>query len=294
MHNNHIIDHINKDLSGQGIEFDRKCYLKYLKDWIDPFGLPEVVDHEGFMVVRDDLIEFGSKCRFGDYLVKNCTKDTLVYVQPRCGFAGISLSYLANKYNKRLVLFMPSSKEISDHQAICIERGAIPKFRRIAAMPNLNKIAKKWAEDNNAFFIPLGLVHMTVTAAIINTCDRIIKHYGCPKQVWCAISTGVLSRGLQIGFHKAEFHSVAVARNLKEGELGRSKVYSHPKAFTSNVDLDHKPPFPSASNYDAKVWQYMKELGQPGALMWNVAGNVKPSMDKSIIDSYRDWGEIRD
>ena len=290
MHNKHIIDGINKDL---GNVRNRDWYLSLINNWDDPFGLPIIKQHDDFFVVRDDMIELGSKCRFGDYLIKNCEYDTLVYVQPRFGFAGISLAYLAKKYNKKLVLFMPSSKEISEHQAVCIERGAIPKFYRIAAMPNLNRIAKKWAETNNAFFIPLGLVHPLVTASIVKTCDSIIKTWGHPKEVWVAISTGVLSRGLQIGFHKSTFHSVAVARNLKQGELGYSEVYSHPKLFTQNVSKDWVPPFPSASNYDAKVWEYMKNSGSHGALMWNVAGNVTSNLDKSTIDSYRDWGEIR-
>ena len=53
---------------------------------------------------------------------------------------------------------MPSSKRISHHQACCIEQGAEASFHRIAAMPNLNKIAKEWADQKaNAFFVPLGL-----------------------------------------------------------------------------------------------------------------------------------------
>ena len=290
MHNKHIIDGINKDVD---LVKTRDWYLDLVKDWEDPFGLPQIKLHDNYWVVRDDLLEVGSKCRFGDYMVKNCEYDTLVYVQPRFGFAGISLSYLAKKYNKKLVLFMPSSKEISEHQAVCIERGAIPKFHRIAAMPNLNKIAKKWALENNAFFIPLGLVHPFVTASIVKTCESIIQEWGHPKEVWVAISTGVLSRGLQIGFHKSRFNSVAVARNLKEGELGCSEVYSHPKLFTQNVSKFWVPPFPSASNYDAKVWEYMSKYAREGALMWNVAGNITSNLDKTTIDSKREWGEIR-
>ena len=290
MHNKHVTDGINKDLD---LVRTREWYLDLIKDWEDPFGIPKIKLHENHWVVRDDLIEYGSKCRFGDYLVKNCEYDTLVYVQPRFGYAGISLSYLANKYNKKLVLFMPSSKEISEHQAVCIEKGAITKFRRIAAMPNLNRIAKQWAEKNDAFFIPLGLVNPFVTACIVKTCDSIIKEWGHPKHIWTAISTGVLSRGLQIGFNRTTFHSVAVARNLKEGELGNSEIFSHPKLFTQNVSKDWVPPFPSASNYDAKVWEYMKIHGEDGSMMWNVAGNCSSSIDKLKINSYRDWGEVK-
>ena len=117
-HNNHTKSKFNQDLN---LAYpNREAWLELAGDWKDPFPAPIVKEHEGFNVVREDLMGFGSKCRFGDILVSTCQSDTLVYVQPRYGFAGISLAYLAEKYNKKLVLFSPSQKEISDHQAICI------------------------------------------------------------------------------------------------------------------------------------------------------------------------------
>lgn len=293
-HNKHVIDGINKDL----IKYSRQDYLDMLGDWEDPYGIPKVEMHDGFYIVRDDYIEgAGSKSRFGDFLISQVKEDTIVYVQPRFGLAGVSILECAKRYNKKVVLFMPSSKEISLHQACCIERGAIPKFRRIAAMPNLNRIAKKWAEENGAFFVPLGLYHPLVVAGAVKTADTIIKEYGEPEEMFLAISTGVLSRGLQIGFPNTKFHSVAVARNLKAGELGRSEVHSDPRAFTQNEKEEECPPFPSVRNYDCKVYKYLKKYGTVGkSWMWNVG--AEPILkDHSIykkIDSQRDWGEIRD
>jgi hypothetical protein len=236
---------------------------------------------------------FGSKCRFGDILVSTCKQDTLVYVQPRYGFAGISLAYLANKYNKKLVLFSPSQKEISDHQAICVEMGAEMKFKRIAAMPVLNAHAKKWAEDNGAFFIPLGLRHELVTAAAVKVAHDLAEKHGYPEEVWSAISTGVLQRSLQIAWPDAKFNGVAVARNIKKGERGIATIWSHPKAFTQDVDPQYNPPFPSAMNYDAKAWEFMTKHGSPGAWFWNVGGDPKPEKadTKLLTKSYRDWGQ---
>jgi hypothetical protein len=290
-HNNHTKSKFNQDLN---LAYpNRDAWLELAGDWKDPFDAPIIKEHEGFNVVREDLMGFGSKCRFGDILVSTCQSDTLVYVQPRYGFAGISLAYLAEKYNKKLVLFSPSQKEISDHQAICIERGADMKFRRIAAMPNLNKIAKDWAAENNAFFIPLGLRHELVTAAAVKVAYDLAQVHGEPKEVWSAISTGVLSRALQIAWPNADFNAVAVARNIKDGELGRATVWSHPKEFSQNVAPQYAPPFPSALNYDAKAWEFMLKHANEGAWFWNVGGDPKPGfLDKSTIKSERAWGEI--
>ena len=290
-HNKHITDGINKDLT----EYTRDWYLEQTANWVDPYGLPWVQEHEGFNIVRDDTI-VGSKCRFADHMMSTVKEDTIVYVQPRKGLAGVSILEAAKRYGKKVVLFMPASKEISDHQACCIERGAIPKFRRIAAMPNLNKMAKEYAEEVGGFFVPLGLYHPLVVAGVVRVADNIAQTYGEPKEVWCAISTGVLSRGLQIGWPNAKFYSIAVARNLKAGELGRSYVISDPLPFLRNEKKDWLPPFPSVYNYDAKVWKYMKHKGSKGAWMWNVGmePELKDDTIYNTVDSKREWGELRD
>ena len=291
-HNKHTELLLNQDLNL--MMPNRQAWLDLAGDWVDPFPAPELVDHNGFKVVREDMMGFGSKCRFGDILVQTCPKDTLVYVQPRYGFAGISLAYLAKKYNKKLVLFSPSQKEISDHQAICIERGAEMKFRRVAAMPNLNRIAKQWAEDNNAFFIPLGLKHELVTAAAVKVAYDLAEKHGYPEEAWSAISTGVLQRSLQIAWPDTKFNAVAVARNIQKGERGVATMWSHPKAFNQNVDKEYFPPFPSALNYDAKAWEFMVKHGTPGAWFWNVGGDPKPESEetKKKTKSEREWGQI--
>ena len=103
-HNNHTTSKFNQDLN---LAYpDRDAWLELAGDWKDPFPEPIIKEHSGFNVVREDLMGFGSKCRFGDILVQSCPSDTLVYVQPRYGFAGISLAYLAKKYSKKLLFIV--------------------------------------------------------------------------------------------------------------------------------------------------------------------------------------------
>jgi hypothetical protein len=265
---------INKDAV-----YSKEEYLDLLGNFESSFNEPVIEVHEGRIVVREDLIEVGSKARMGEALIKSIKSDTIVYVQPRFGFAGISLTKLCKLYGKKLVLFMPSSKEVSEHQAYCIEKGCEYHFHRIAAMPNLNIIAKKWALENGAYFIPLGLKHELVTASIIKVASKIIE----PPAFWTAFSTGVLNRALQIAWPNAQANGVAVSRNVQDGERGTANIISHYRDF--NQDSLIQPPFPSASNYDAKVWEYTK----PGDLFWNVAGNIKSTIIKSTIKSERKW-----
>ena len=293
-HDTHVIDGINKDLPFEWStrQTAKDYYLDLAKDWEDPYGDAIVKTHDGVRVVRDDLLTSGSKVRGGDCLISSLPKDsgidTIVYVQPRTGLAGISILNVAKRHGLKTKLFMPSSKRISYHQACCIEQGADVEFHRIAAMPNLNKIAKEWAEEHpNAFFIPLGLKRPMVTAGIVKAASKIPE----PEEVYVATSTGVLSRALQIAWPNAAFTSVCVSRNMKAGELGRATVISEPRGFTSRETPENMPPFDTIDTYDGKVWKFIPKNTGRDILMWNV-GRQPVLDDDSIYDrtvSYRDW-----
>ncbi len=171
MHDKHTLDGENKDLTDEYP--NKQAYLDLAADWKDPLGLPKVVVHDGVHVVRDDEHLMGTKGRWGDLLVSRTKSNLLVYVGPRVGFAGISLARLCQKYQKKLVLFCPSSKASSDHQRLAMELGADLRFVRIAAMPVLNKYAKEWAEKHGGQFLPLGLKHPLITAAGVNSAARL-------------------------------------------------------------------------------------------------------------------------
>jgi len=288
-HNKHVEDGFNIDIGMMQPEEAKEYYLDLAQFWTDPNPAPRIVEHEGIRVVRDDDL-VGSKVRGGDCLISSLPRhiDTIVYVQPRTGLAGVSILDVAKRHNKSVRLFMPSSKKISHHQACCIEQGAEVSFHRIAAMPNLNKIAKEWADKKeNAFFVPLGLKHRMVTAGIVKVASQIKE----PEQVWVATSTGVLTRGLQIAWPNAEFVSVAVSRNMKAGELGRARVISEKKAFTAREDKKNLPPFPNIDTYDGKVWKYIPKNTDKDILFWNV-GKEPVLQDETLYettDSYRKW-----
>ncbi len=287
-HNVHVIDGKNKDIGLMSPEAAKDYYLSLCEGWTPYNPDPVVVEHEGVRVVRDDLI-VGTKTRAGDLLAARLNSDTIVYCQPRTGLAGVSIMDVARHHDKKVVLFMPSSKKVSLHQACCIEQGCTPIFERIAAMPNLNMMAKNWAMERKYSFVPLGLKHELATAGIIYAASKIPE----PDEVWVAISTGVLSRALQIAWPNAKFNCVAVARNLKEGELGRANVISEPLEFQTPEKKENLPPFPTIATYDGKVWKYIPKNTGKNVLMWNV-GTDPVLKDEAIyekIDSYRDWSK---
>jgi hypothetical protein len=228
----------------------------------------------------------------GDFMISQVKEDAMVYVAPRTGYAPFSLCHLAKKYNKKLYLIMPASKEASEHQLTAIEYGGIPIFLRIPAMPTANIWAKQFSEKIGAKYLPFGLKHELVVAGGVRIFHDAFKDKIIPN-MWTVFSTGVLSRTLQIALPNTKFNAVAVARNVQEGELGRAKFYSHDKPFLKESRII--PPFDCIQTYDAKGWELMKKHGNLGDWFWNVAKNMpKPTIKPSDIDSDRAWGDHRD
>lgn len=294
-HNNHVLDGINKEINVQYP--NRQAYLDLTEGFESQLPPITIVEHEGVKVVREDLAGIGgTKARAAEFFFSQIEEDTVVYVAPRVGHAAIAIMELCNLYGKKAVFFMPSSKEISDHQAAIIDMGPEEvHFRRIAAMPNLNRMAMKYAEENGYKFLPFGLNHPYVIAGFVRVTEELLKEHEAPEEMWTAVSTGVLTRGLQTGFGETVMRGVCVARNMKAGELGRTQVISEPLPFLRNEKPENLPPFDSTRSYDAKVWKYIPKNSGRNIWFWNVAGTIllPEGFDKSQIDSYRDWHEVR-
>jgi hypothetical protein len=278
----------NLDLAnGRSLEY----YLDLTKDYKHDFTFT-IKDIEGFKVVDDGEFLYGTKAKMADFFISQIKESVLVYVCPRTGYAPFSLCYLAKKYNKKLYLVMPASKEASEHQRTAIEYGGIPIFLRIPAMPTANIWAKQFAEKIGAKYLPFGLKHEMVVAGGVRIFYDNFKDMDI-QTMWSVMSTGVLSRTLQIALPNTKFHAVAVARNIQDGELGRAKFYTHSKPFLKEAKII--PPFDCIRTYDAKGWELLKENGKPGDWFWNVAANMpKPSLKVEDVDSDRVWGDHRD
>ena len=239
-----------------------------LGDWTDPFPAPVIEEHEGFMIVRDDLLDGGSKMRFADYLIKSQPEiEEWVYgSSPATGYAQISLSCLCRKYGKKAVIFMAdrAKDKLHEYQLRAIESGATMNWIPNGMLSVTEKRARDYVEQNpnSRRLLPIGFDHPSVVASIGRVAGRMDI---TPREVWTVGSSGTLTRGLQQAWPDASFHCVAVGH---KGDYGRAKVYRCEIPF--NREAKVKPPFPSAPTYDAKVWEFMKQYASPGALFWNV------------------------
>lgn len=294
-HDTHTTSDLHRELAQFG---DAKLWA-LTNGWVDPFPKPVVKsvtleDGRAIRVVRDDLFEYGTKARAASAIFHNpkfAAYKTIVYVAPRAGWAPISLAKLCKDLGKRLVLFCPASAVMSHHQQVAHALGAEMRFVRIAAMPVLQNYAKQWADDHDYLFFPLGLAVPEAVSGVARVAKGLALRN--VNQVWSAISTGVLSRGLQLAWPRAQHFGVAVARNIKDGEKGSASLFSHDQPFLQDAKAADLPPFDSARNYDAKVWKFIVSNAADGAVFWNVAGEIEiPETSRPLPNSKREWGDL--
>mgnify|MGYP003644809777 FL=1 len=243
-------------------------YLSLIGDWKDPNPEPVVEEHDGFLVVRDDLLGGGSKIRFADYLI--CADDNIkewVYgSSPATGYAQISLGHLCEKYDKSAVVFMADRAVEKRHpyQIEAINTGVDMRWVPNGMLSVTEKRARDYVQEDpkTRRLLPIGFDDDTVLSSII----RVARNQPfTPNEVWTVGSSGTLTRGLQLAWPNASFHCVCVGHS---GDYGRAKTYRCEIPF--NKETKVKPPFPSAPTYDAKAWEFMLNYASPGALFWNV------------------------
>jgi hypothetical protein len=296
--------HWNKDLLPD--ESYHEAHERYRNLWGNFTGnMPEpVIEKWGKSrwILRTDLAPAGLKAFGAEKLVAETEADTLVYVAPRVGHAPDAIAALAQMYGKRCVFFCPAAKEMSRHQRSLLAYDNVElKFFKIAAMPTLNVYAKRWAAENDAAFLPFGLTGTPlVTAGLVNLCRMVTAQIGWePSAAFMAVSTGTMIRALQIGWPDADMYGIAVARNVKDGEIGRAEVFSHSMPFLKDEHPELRPPFPSTSNYDAKAWTTFDELAIPQSIFINVGSDehIERNLSKVAdvkIESQREWHDMTD
>lgn len=257
-------------------------YLNLIDGWEDPNPKPVIEEYQGFSIVRDDLLKYGSKIRFVDYFIGHAPenkeiKEWVFGSCPATGYAQISLPVVCKKYGKNAVLFMAerSMDKLHSYQKRGLELGAKYNWVKMGMLNVTQSRAKKYVEENpkTRRVLPIGLEHDTVLASIIKVARSLPIQ---PNEVWSVGSSGTLNRGLQLAFPSAIVHVVQVGHNMKEHEIGRAIFHASRYKFDKAVKENEMPPYPSAPTYDAKVWQPMlnwyKEHDKPkNVLVWNVA-----------------------
>jgi hypothetical protein len=219
-------------------------------------------------VVREDLIPGGSKRRFIDRLLQS-PHNEYVYAATAYGGAQIALALAAKQMNKRVTLFVAKRKILHPRTQAAQDAGAQIIGVPMGFLSVVYARARAYCQTTGACLLPLGFDSEEALEAIASTAALVRKQYGQFDEVWAAVGTGTLLRGLQRADLGKSYFGVAVGRNANKC-IGAAKLIQHPQPFAADALIT--PPFPSCSNYDAKVWEYVSKRPNKRVLFWNVMG----------------------
>lgn len=227
---------------------------------------PVIVEHDGILVVRDDLIGGGTKRRFVDQLFGSATE--VVYASPVYGGAQIAIAHAAREAGIKSTIFC--AKRNQPHARTLEAKAAGAQIVQVphGYLSNVKAKAKSYCELTGAQLLPFGMDTPLAIEAIAQAAATVQEQVGKIDQVWCVGGSGVLCRGLQTGLIAEQFFVVQVGRELTAHDVGRATVLKSPLDFAQDAKI--KPPFPSCSNYDAKAWEFIRRSGSGRVLFWNV------------------------
>lgn len=230
---------------------------------------PALEQHGRFLVVRDDLLEGGSKMRFLPFLCEGA--DELVFGGPFCGGAPLALSVLGKQSGRRVTLFYAKRAALHRRQLQARTNGARLVGVSPGYMSNVQAKARAYAERAGARFLPLGFDRPEAEEPFVAAMEEVRRRAGGVDEVWCCAGSGMLARCLGRAFPEAAVHAVAVGLASRHGaQAFPANVKLHPCGLRFEEESRAAAPFPSCPNYDRKAWALAEFAAKGRALFWNV------------------------
>lgn len=223
-----------------------------------------IEERDGFRVVRDDMVPGGTKVRAIDVLF-NDEYNEYVYAGPCQGYAQVALAHACKAHGKLATLFCAARDVIHDRTAEAIDAGAAVCQIPAGRLNVIQHRARAYCKAHGAILLPWGLADVRVIDRLATIARASITP--APSEVWTVVGSGTLSLAMQQAWPDAMVHAVVIGK-LHE-RIGRAKLWLAPEKYEQNAKCP--PPFPSCSNYDAKLWRFVLLHATPGALVWNVA-----------------------
>jgi hypothetical protein len=231
---------------------------------------PQVIEHDGVLVVRDDLFPGGTKARYLPLLFDGA--DEVVYASAAEGGAQTALATVASQLGKRATIFVARCAQ--PHPRLLMAKRLGAKIMQVSPgyLSTVQARAREYSREVGARLVPFGVDTPEAVEAIAAAARSIGIQ---PDEVWCASGSGVLARALERAWPKARRHVVQVGRALSAAEVAGATIHVCNLPF--GRESKSRPPFLSDFHYDAKAWEICVARKAAGrVLFWNVAGPARP------------------
>jgi hypothetical protein len=236
-------------------------------------------------VIRDDYLLGGTKQRaMGTYLDSKMENE-FVYAGPVCGAAQVALAYACKCKNKKCTIIVSKQPNgmLNENTILAKKLGAniiVSKF--VMTLKDLNNETKKYLSQNKkAFLVPFGVEDKDYTDSLINSINEAKKgtylENNFPKRLWVVAGSSTLLNVFAKIWPDTHFLVLQVGKKIWPDQRGilngveifKSTLYVSPQFFYEFAKVT--PPYPSNSNYDAKLWSFIQKHAEEGDFVWNVA-----------------------
>ena len=232
-------------------------------------------------VIRDDLLEAGTKQRGLIPYFKQSKKKEYIYVCPYTGGAQVALGYGAKITKKRITLFINKVRPRHNLTKKALKYGNI-NLREIksGSLKKMNKMAEDYylemkKKEGNDYIelIKLGFDNKKYTNIFTKELKKsipkdLIKNN--PKRLWIPTGSTILLNCLYKIFPKTYFLVVQTGKTVWPDQIEpkRTKIYISKENFYKKAK--YQPPYPTTKSYDAKAWFFVKKYGLEGDYIWNI------------------------
>jgi hypothetical protein len=237
---------------------------------------PVLEKHGDYIVAREDKLPGGAKSRFLPYII-DPKADELVYASPFCGGAAVSLSEVAKRSKQQVTIFYAKRKVLVPRQQLVAHNGAVLRFVDSPAyMTVVQARARAYAQEHpNSQLITIGFDDpkgIDPFVEFLKSLRKCMKH--TPPEVWCACSSGMLTKCLGLAFPKSKVVGVVTGLRSHHSKQQWSDNVVLVDSGYKDLSMECKLPEPWETcdiNYDRKAWQRMLEAKPPkGSLFFNV------------------------
>lgn len=220
---------------------------------------------EQYFVLRDDLLNGGTKRRALNILLNKIPQSNIFYAGTIMGHGALALAHACQDSKKVAEIFISANGNEPMIQKLQ-QTNAILHLHLPLPISILNGLAESAAEKQNAIHLPpafnMPAFEDCMIASLQNFDDSPYS------EIWTCAVTGTLTRALQKAFPQKIFKTVKVVK--ADCDLGKSEIFQASEKYHQLAKSP--PPYSSCPFTDAKVWQLVKKHAANNALIWNTAG----------------------
>jgi hypothetical protein len=232
-----------------------------------------IQEYLGIFVLRDDLLEGGTKSVLMDSIVKkNKGINEFVYASPVYGGFQIALSAYCQKHNLKATIVCAKRAVKHPNTLKCLEYGANVVEVYPGYLTVVEKKAREYCEKKlHCKKLDFGASSPENIELLADRARKVFsKMKGEPDEIWVAVGSGTLVQGILQAVRNARVYGVIVGADF-EFKHPNLRLLHYPKPFETTSKLEVE--FPSMANYDRKALEMCLAHKRPTntkVLFWNV------------------------